>query len=178
MKINSINHNNPYFKARWSSLTLQNAQTFDKHSGTQLEKQLQEALDKNPELKNYGGDDVILSLGSRSEYNRGSYRQYYTVCIEQEFNGYKVKATLQPKSYAFCPAYEISRHQLSQSTVLQGMKTDEYIKMQILNTVSTAKTFKADLLNGLSDFFASCCIHMENNEKCKVFDSFFGQNKE
>ena len=92
MKLSPVSFNNPNFKARWSEKTLDLAKEIDKQKGTKLRKELEEALDKNPELKKYGRDNVILSLGSKQSDDL----QCHTFNITQDFNGCVITAPITP----------------------------------------------------------------------------------
>lgn len=176
MKINSINHNNPNFKAKWSQKTLDLAKEVDKQKGTKLRKELEEALEKNPELKNYGGDDVVLALGGKYHYDIDSEGYHYTACIAQNFNGYWVWARLKPISpdgregyYEKC----MGRCEPYERWILEDMAEDQDVKSQILNTVSKAENFTAGFIDSFGNFFTRrTCLKAE--DKCRLFDTFFG----
>lgn len=174
MNINKIN-SSINFNARWSKETLTLADSYDKTKGTTLRKELEEALEKNPNLKNYGGDEVILSLGSRHHYDIGTHRQLYTAHLTQEFNGYKMTAALKPVTKKYMPDCECTRQPLSENWVLREMAENEGTKKQVLDTISKTENFTAEFIDCFAEFF-SRCRDLETTKKCQIFDKFFGSD--
>ena len=132
MKINSINCNNPNFKARWSEKTLACVDKMDQARGTNFRQQLEKALEENTELKNYGGDKVVLSLGTKpySAPNVGRF-QVFTVNLTQDFDGRKITTPLSPnKSPQYCEG-ELSSYELDDEYVLHYISGNKTAQNQI-----------------------------------------------
>ncbi|MBQ8762025.1 MAG: hypothetical protein IJZ26_01740 [Clostridia bacterium] len=169
MNINPTN--NISFRAKWSKETLSLVHQADNKNGTRFCDDLQEALDKNPFLKNYGGDTVELSITSKP--GNPDYDRYPTVRIKQKFGNYTLSAVPKPKGN-----YSIfERYYLSEDEIIQKMAKEPRARKQILDTIAAVdKNFRGEFI----DSFVRRCtplFQLTNSEKCELFDNFFANKK-
>lgn len=178
MKINAINYNNQNFKARWSEETLTKAAGIDKKEGTNLQKELIEALEKNPVLKNYGGDDAILTIGCK---RNGLDIFNDTFCITRDIKGHKLTAVVAPipdkNGYIAC-RHSSPYNEPLEGRILYDMAKYPDIKDQVLRTVAKSKNnLSAGFIDSIGWFFDECRLNLSNSQKSKMFDEWFGSGK-
>ena len=142
MNIGSINYNNPSFSAKWSKGTMDMAERYDFYHFTNYKQELEDALNSNKALREFGGDSIELSLGQhKSEDVPCEFETalFYSVELSQKIpNSTKyLQATLPPKSKN--PEYVRKEKRLSEFEILERMDKDEDIKKQILDTVAHTK---------------------------------------
>ena len=142
MKINSINHNNPNFKAVWSRQTLKTAEKVSEKTGVDVVKKLNDMLDSNPRLKQLGGDKIELSLCSKYTNRKFHYQRerdidyYQTFCkaTAQMPDGeatLQVDAYIQNRTYPDCYGNYICPHHSyespkSEEKILEGIARGGY----------------------------------------------------
>ena len=163
--------NNISFRAKWSEETLSLVRQTDKKNGTHFCEDLQEALDKNPFLKNYGGDTVELSITSKP--GNPDYDKYPTVRIKQKFGNCTLSAVPKPKgNYSIFQDYY-----LHEDKIIQIMAKEPQARKQILDTIATVdENFRGEFI----DSFVRRCtplFQLTNREKCELFDNFMANKK-